>query len=68
MQLLRELIRQRPADLRDAARLGLMPTVVEALRNEDPEVREATLALLALMVQHPGAVQAIKLVRIMILP
>jgi hypothetical protein len=41
-----------------------MPTIAEALRHGDPEVREAALALLALMVQHPGVVQAVRLVRV----
>ncbi|BDA45863.1 probable Hsp70 nucleotide exchange factor FES1 at N-terminal half [Coccomyxa sp. Obi] len=60
LQLLREVFRHRPADVRSAARAGLMPAIADGIASEDAGVREAALALLALLVQHPGVVQAVQ--------
>ena len=59
-QLLRELVRQCPQDIREAVKQGLFGTLAGAIRSELADVREAALALLALLVQHPGAVTAAK--------
>lgn len=63
LQLLREVLRHRPADVRDAVRSGAIPAIIDAIASDDAGVREAALALLALMVQHPGVVQALRTVR-----
>ncbi|KAK9904287.1 hypothetical protein WJX75_008419 [Coccomyxa subellipsoidea] len=60
LQLLREVLRHRPADVRDAVRSGAIPAIIDAIASDDAGVREAALALLALMVQHPGVVQALR--------
>ena len=62
LQLLREVLRHRPADVRDAVRSGAIPAIIDAIASDDAGVREAALALLALMVQHPGVVQALRTV------
>lgn len=62
LQLLREVFRHRPADVRGAARAGLMPAIADGIASGDASVREAALALLALLVQHPGVVQAVQAV------
>ena len=59
-QLLRELVRQCPQDIREAVMQGLFRTLVGAIRSDQADVREATLALLALLVQHPGVVTTAK--------
>ena len=59
-QLLRELVRQCPQDIREAVKQGLFRTLVSAIRSDLADVREAALALLALLVQHPGVVTAAK--------
>lgn len=56
-------MRQRPLDIRDAVRQGLIPVMTDALRSEDADVREAALALLALLMQHPAIVQLAQKVR-----
>ncbi len=63
LQLLREVLRHRPGDVRDAVRAGAVPAIADAIAGDDAGVREAALALLALMVQHPGVVQALRTVR-----
>ena len=55
-QLLRELVRQCPQDIREAVKQGLFGTLISAIRSDLTDVREAALALLALLVQHPGVV------------
>ena len=59
-QLLRELVRQCPQDIREAVKQGLFRTLVSAMCSDVADVREAALALLALLVQHPGVVTAAK--------
>ena len=59
-QLLRELVRQCPQDIREAVKQGLFATLACAIRSNLADVREASLALLALLVQHPGVVIAAK--------
>ena len=60
LQLLRELIRQQPEDIRECVREGLLHTLTAAVKSDQPDVREAALALLALFVQHPGVVTVAK--------
>lgn len=60
LQLLRELMRQRPEDIRETVKEGLLRTLVAAVKSDQPDVREAALALLALLVQHPGLVTVAK--------
>ena len=60
LQLLRELIRQRPEDIREGVQEGLLRTLMAAVKRDQPDVREAALALLALLVQSPGLVTVAK--------
>ena len=60
LQLLRELMRQRPEDIREGVKEGLLRTLMAAVKSDQPDVREAALALLALLVQHPGLVTVAK--------
>jgi hypothetical protein len=53
-------VRQRPEDIREGVKQGLLRTLKAAIRNDSQDVREAALALLALLVQHPGLVTAAK--------
>ena len=63
LQLLRELVRQRPQDIREALKGRLLGTLGSAVGSDQAGVREAALALLALLVQHPGVVTFAKQVR-----
>ena len=60
LQLLRELVRQRPQDIREAIKDRLLNTLAIAVRSSHTDVREAALALMALLVQHPGVVTLAK--------
>ena len=60
LQLLRELVRQRPQDIREAVKDGLLGTLGSAVGSDQADVREAALALLALLVQHPGVIAVAK--------
>ena len=60
LQLLRELVRQRPQDIREAVKAGLLGTLGSAVGSDQADVREAALALLALLVQHPGVIAVSK--------
>ena len=53
-------MRQRPQDIREAIRGGLLGTVGSAAGSDQADAREAALALLALLVQHPGVVAVAK--------
>lgn len=57
MQLLRELVRQQPEDIRPALQQGLLQTLASSVsQRDDAEAREAALALLALLAQYQGVV------------
>ena len=60
LQLLRELVRQCPQDIREAIKDRLLNTLATAVRSNHTDVREASLALMALLVQHPGVVVVAK--------
>ena len=63
LQLAREVLRERPGDIREALRGGLAPKLAAAVDAEDAGVREGALSLLALLVQHPGVVHALQQAR-----
>ena len=63
LQLLRELVRQRPQDIREAVKDRLLGTLGSAVGSDQADVREAALALLALLVQHPGVITVAKQVK-----
>ena len=54
------MLRERPGDIREAFRAGLNQALPAALRSGDPGVRQAALALLAGLVQHPGVVAVLQ--------
>ena len=54
------MLRERPGDIREAFRAGLNKALPAALRSGDAGVRQAALALLAGLVQHPGVVNVLR--------